>query len=90
MTGSISISIELVGGVAVMTGTVETWGEREQAEAAARTLPGAERVVDELLVMETPAAGPHADPTLIDPDKTPGSGLLPAPGFVPDVDPADG
>ncbi len=29
---------------------------------------------------ETPSAGPHADPALINPDATPGTGALPAPG----------
>jgi len=29
---------------------------------------------------EVPAAGPHADPSLINPDATPGTGALPAPG----------
>ena len=90
MADSISIYIELTDGIAVMTGTVETWSERDQAEAAARTLPGAQTVVDDLLVIETPAAGPHAEPALTDLDKTPGAGVLPNPGFVPDVDPADG
>ncbi len=29
---------------------------------------------------ETPSAGPHAHPALINPDATPGTGALPSPG----------
>ena len=33
-----------------------------------------------------PTAGPHADPDLINPDATPGTGALPTPGDHDDVD----
>ena len=33
-----------------------------------------------------PPAGPHADPALINPDSTPGTGALPSPGEHDDVD----
>ena len=33
-----------------------------------------------------PSAGPHADPALINPDATPGTGALPSPGGDEDVE----
>jgi hypothetical protein len=33
-----------------------------------------------------PAAGPHADPALINPDATPGTGALPPPGEQGNID----
>ena len=33
-----------------------------------------------------PIAGPHADPELVNPDATPGTGALPPPGEHDDVD----
>lgn len=37
-----------------------------------------------------PAAGPHANPELINPDATPGTGALPTPGKEGDADPGSG
>lgn len=37
-----------------------------------------------------PPAGPHADPDLINPDSTPGTGALPPPGEHDDVDSTSG
>jgi hypothetical protein len=37
-----------------------------------------------------PAAGPHADPSLINPDATPGTGALPAAGENEDADSTSG
>lgn len=37
-----------------------------------------------------PPAGPHADPSLTNPDATPGAGTLPSPSRDSDVDPGGG
>jgi hypothetical protein len=37
-----------------------------------------------------PAAGPHADPSLINPDATPGTGALPPAGETEDTDSTSG
>ena len=37
-----------------------------------------------------PAAGPHADPSLINPDATPGTGALPPAGETKDTDSTSG
>ena len=39
---------------------------------------------------ERPAAGPHANSDLINPDATPGTGALPTPGGHDDVDSTSG
>jgi hypothetical protein len=39
---------------------------------------------------DTPPAGPHADPSLINPDATPGAGTLTPPGQHDDVDSTSG
>ena len=39
---------------------------------------------------ETPPAGPHADPSLTNPDATPGAGTLTPPGEHDDVDSTSG
>ena len=43
----------------------------------ARTPEGSER---------PPTAGPHAEPALVNPDATPGTGTRPPPGEHPDLD----
>ncbi|CAA9363749.1 MAG: hypothetical protein AVDCRST_MAG90-3207 [uncultured Microvirga sp.] len=37
-----------------------------------------------------PTAGPHADPALINPDATPGTGTLPSPGEQDNIDSTSG
>ncbi|MDC7789126.1 hypothetical protein PQJ75_03290 [Rhodoplanes sp. TEM] len=47
---------------------------KTRRDEAGRNEAGREDAADDRL----PAAGPHADPGLTDPDKTPGSGILPS------------
>ena len=55
--------------------------------AAQRAVEGRDRPRDEPKAPDAPpAAGPHAEPALINPDATPGAGALPPAGEQGDVD----
>ncbi|HYU79683.1 MAG TPA: BON domain-containing protein [Vicinamibacterales bacterium] len=49
------IAVSVTGGVATLTGTVQTWVQRDSAEFAAASAPGISRV-DNRVVIEPPAA----------------------------------
>ena len=58
--------------------------EREGRKPSTRPEAGTEKSSSE------PAAGPHADPALVNPDATPGAGTLPSPGADDDMDATSG
>jgi hypothetical protein len=55
--------------------------------AAQRAVEGRERPRAKPKASDTPpAAGPHAEPDLVNPEATPGTGALPPPGEQGDAD----
>jgi osmotically-inducible protein OsmY len=47
---AMKISVEAVGGKVVLTGTVRSWAEREEAELAAWRAPGVTEVQNRIVV----------------------------------------
>jgi len=45
-----NITVSTVGGTVTLEGEVQTWGERQQAEAAAWQAPGVSQVIDNITV----------------------------------------
>ncbi len=64
--------------------------ERPDPEAGRMTSPEKHPGQKDKAADDTPPAGPHADPSLTNPDATPGAGTLTPPGGHDDVDSTSG
>jgi hypothetical protein len=70
----------------------QDYGDAERTDPAKERQTSSEKDVGkkDQAAGDTPPAGPHADPSLTNPDATPGAGTLTPPGQHDDVDSTSG